>query len=152
MPMNDAALSLRPARPQDAAACAQILNDWIDATPWMPRVHAAEAVLQHYRDVVIPQRNVLVATQEGTVAGYLAIDEGEAEITSFYVRHPGQGIGAALIQAAKTGRGQLSLWTFQANDGARRFYARQGFREVARTTGENEEGLPDVRYLWEGAP
>ncbi|WP_220185058.1 GNAT family N-acetyltransferase [Paracoccus sp. S1E-3] len=148
--MSDAAPTLRPARPQDAGACAEIPNGWIDATPWMPRIHSAEAVRQRYREVVIPRRNVLVATHGGAVAGFLAIDE--AEITSFYMRLPGRRIGAALLGAAKTGRMRLSLWTFQANRGARRFYLREGFREVARTAGENEEGLPDVQYLWEGTP
>ena len=42
----------------------------------------------------------------------------------------------------------LELWTFQANDGARRFYERHGFEAVAMTDGDNEEGAPDVRYRW----
>ena len=40
------------------------------------------------------------------------------------------------------------LWTFVANAPARRFYAREGFVEVRRTGGENEEGLPDVLLKW----
>ena len=45
--------------------------------------------------------------------------------------------------------GHLTLWTFQANDGARRFYAREGFREVEFTDGAgNAEKLPDVRLEW----
>jgi hypothetical protein len=40
------------------------------------------------------------------------------------------------------------LWTFVANAGARRFYAREGFVEARRTEGENEEGLPDVLLTW----
>jgi hypothetical protein len=35
-----------------------------------------------------------------------------------------------------------------ANEGARRFYARQGFVEIGRSEGENEEGLPDVLFRW----
>jgi putative acetyltransferase len=46
------------------------------------------------------------------------------------------------------GRDRLSLWTFQANEGARRFYAREGFAEVRMTEGDNEEGLPDVLLEW----
>ena len=144
--------TLRAARIEDASACAQILNNWIDTTPWMPRVHSVAAVQAHYRDVVNAKLTLLVSECDGTVAGYLAIDEAGDEITSLYARDPGQGVGAALIAAAKTGRAQLSLWTFQANDGARRFYLREGFREGERTAGENEEGLPDVQYLWECAP
>ena len=150
--MSDAAgIRLRSARPDDAPAFAAILNHWIDTTPWMRRAVPAEALLQRYREVVIPQRHILVAETGGEVAGLLAIDEASAEITSFYARRPGRGIGTALMAAAQKDRARLWLWTFQANDGARRFYLRTGFREVARTAGENEEGLPDVQYLWESA-
>ena len=149
--MSDgAALILRPARLQDAAACAQILSRWIDATPWMPRLHSAEAIETHYRTVVIPRRRMFIAETRGAVAGYLAVDPAEAEITTFYCAAPGAGVGPVLLNAAKAGQKRLSLWTFQANEGARRFYTREGFRKVATTSGENEEGLPDVQYLWEG--
>jgi hypothetical protein len=40
----------------------------------------------------------------------------------------------------------FSLWTFQANLGARRFYERHGCRQVRRTDGDNEENLPDILY------
>jgi hypothetical protein len=43
----------------------------------------------------------------------------------------------------------FQLWTFQANTGARRFYARHSCREVEWTNGEhNEEKTPDVRLVW----
>ena len=46
---------------------------------------------------------------------------------------------------------RLFLWTFVANQKARAFYRREGFREVEQTEGDNEEGLPDVRLTWEAA-
>ena len=56
------------------------------------------------------------------------------------------------MAAAKARRPEgLTLWTFVANEGARRFYAREGFVEVGRTEGENEEGLPDVLLAWKPA-
>ena len=45
----------------------------------------------------------------------------------------------------------LTLWTFAANAAARRFYAAQGFVELRRTDGDNEEGLPDILLAWPGA-
>ena len=45
----------------------------------------------------------------------------------------------------------FSLWTFQQNLRARRFYERHGFVAVEETDGlGNEERAPDVRYLWTG--
>ena len=61
----------------------------------------------------------------------------------------GPGLGTRLLDRAKAERPDgLDLWTFQANTGARRFYERHGFVEVARTDGDNEEGAPDVRLAW----
>jgi len=73
------------------------------------------------------------------------------DIHSLYVaRHAqGKGVGKALLDDAKTRSDHLELWTFQANRGAQRFYKREGFRAVETTDGtRNEEGLPDVRFVW----
>ena len=51
---------LRPGRPEDAVACAAILNDWIDTREWMPRVHAPEDVVEFYQTVIFPKREVWV--------------------------------------------------------------------------------------------
>ena len=47
----------------------------------------------------------------------------------------------------------LSLWTFQRNAAARRFYERQGFTLVEATDGSrNMEKEPDVLYRWPSNP
>ena len=138
---------LRPGKPDDAVACAAILNDWIDDRPWMPRIHTHAAVEAFYRDFVFQKRQVWVAGDP--VAGFMALDPEQDMVTALYVAKPGQGIGRALLDHAKRGRDALELWTFVANEGARRFYAREGFSEVRRTDGDNEESLPDVLLRWE---
>lgn len=141
---------IRMALPGDASAFAAIKNAWIDETPWMVRVHAAEDVQRHYADVVLPRGEVLVAGTTG-VDGYLVLD-GEV-VTSLFVASAarGKGIGAALLGQAKVVRRWLELWTFRVNEGARRFYKREGFAEAGRSHGENEERLPDVLLRWERA-
>ncbi|MEL6801114.1 MAG: GNAT family N-acetyltransferase [Pseudomonadota bacterium] len=137
---------IREGRPEDAAACAAILNRWIDATPWMPRIHPTEDVERHYREDVFPRRTVWVA---GTpVVGFLAFDPESAVITALYVATPGAGIGKTLIDHAKAKASVLTLWTFVANTGARSFYRREGFVHAERTEGDNEERLPDIRMEW----
>jgi GNAT superfamily N-acetyltransferase len=62
----------------------------------------------------------------------------------------GRGIGSALLEHA-TGRrpAGFTLWTFQQNMGARRFYERRGLSVVRLTDGEgNEERTPDALYAW----
>ncbi|CAM5520328.1 hypothetical protein STENM327S_03280 [Streptomyces tendae] len=63
----------------------------------------------------------------------------------------GRGLGDRFVALAKERRaGGLSLWTFQVNAPARRFYERHGFTPVQWTDGErNEEREPDVRYVWQ---
>ncbi|MEL6292571.1 MAG: GNAT family N-acetyltransferase [Pseudomonadota bacterium] len=84
------------------------------------------------------------------MTGFLARD-GEA-IHALYIAPAaqGQGIGSALLQQAQAASPRLSLWTFQANTGAQRFYKRHGFDEVLRTSGTgNDEKLPDIRMFWQ---
>lgn len=140
---------IRGGRPEDAEPCAAILNAWIDDTPWMPRVHPAEDVARHYREFVFVKRRVHVADAGNGPLGYVALSE-EGEVTSLYIRKDtrGQGLGARLLDRAKADHARLSLWTFQANAGARRFYGRAGFKETDRSDGDNEEGLPDIQFGW----
>ncbi len=45
----------------------------------------------------------------------------------------------------------FSLWVFQSNTGARRFYERHGLVELEHTDGSgNEEKSPDLRMAWPG--
>jgi ribosomal protein S18 acetylase RimI-like enzyme len=62
----------------------------------------------------------------------------------------GRGIGSALLDQAKTRRPDgFRLWTFQQNEGARRFYERHGLRVIRLTDGEdNEEKTPPALYAW----
>ncbi|MEM7237705.1 MAG: GNAT family N-acetyltransferase [Pseudomonadota bacterium] len=131
---------------EDAAACAGILNDWIDATEWMPRCHSHADVVGHYRSHVLPEQQVWVAEVSGRVVAFLALAE-DRTVTALYVAAAsrGAGLGTALLDAA--GRAcPLRLWTFAVNHGARLFYLRRGFHEARRTDGENEEGLPDILF------
>lgn len=143
---------LRPALPSDMAECAAIHSAWIDATPWMPRVHPLSDMERYYRESVFGTAEVIVAEAAGEVVGFLVLSP-EGFVSALYLRSTarGQGIGSRLIAAAKerlpTG---LSLWTFEANMDARRFYGRHGFIERRRTDGDNEEGLPDVLLQWPG--
>ncbi len=135
-----------PVVPEDARACAAVLNDWIDATPWMPRVHPPDDVARHYRESVLPQQRVFVAERDGRIDGFVAVAADGETVSALYLAPEacGRGLGPALLNAVRGG--PQRLWTFRTNEGARRFYAREGFREVRQTEGDNEEGLPDILF------
>lgn len=137
------------ATPQDVSALAAILRGWILQTPWMPKLHtpAEDMAFLHH---LIATQDVTVAHRTGDVVGFVA--RSGAEISALYLcpTARGQGLGTQLLDRAKAETHRLDLWTFQANSGARRFYARNGFVETDLTDGaRNEERLPDVRLIWE---
>lgn len=139
-------MTLRRAEAADAPALGRVLSDWIDETPWMPRLHT-RAEDEGFVAGLIADCDVW--TKEGTT-GFIAVRG--TKISAIYVAPTarGAGLGQRLIGSAKADRKALNLWTFQANGGAIRFYLREGFREVERTDGAaNEEALPDVRMRWE---
>jgi GNAT superfamily N-acetyltransferase len=144
------AYSIDVARRGDMAACATILNRWIDETEWMPRIHLADAVISYYEEEVFAKRKVFVAKADQTIAGFAAVDEA-ALVTALYVDRSNrrQGVGSLLIDHLKILMpARLRLWTFQNNLLAQKFYARHGFVEINRTDGDNEEGLPDILMEW----
>jgi GNAT superfamily N-acetyltransferase len=87
----------------------------------------------------------------GTLVGIMVLDG--SWIDQLYVEPTmtGRGIGASLVKLAKGERpAGLRLWTFASNAGARRFYEQHGFVERHRTEADNEEGAPDILYVWPG--
>jgi enamine deaminase RidA (YjgF/YER057c/UK114 family)/ribosomal protein S18 acetylase RimI-like enzyme len=144
-------VTLRRAVAVDAEAVAEVyLRSYDAALPTVVRPHPDDAVRAYFRDVVVPHRETWVAEADGAVVGLMVL--ADEEISQLYL-HPdwrGRGIGDRFVALAKerAPRG-LSLWTFQVNKPAHRFYERHGFRTVEHTDGsDNEEREPDVRYEW----
>jgi GNAT superfamily N-acetyltransferase len=144
-------VKLRAANSNEAGAIADIHSAARrEAMPWLPVLHSAEETRAWVATIVLPNQDVLVAEDDDQVVGYVALDG--AKLNDLYVRPgwQGRGIGTALLAAAKAASpGELCLWAFQRNDGARRFYERHGFAVIELTDGAgNEEREPDVRYRW----
>lgn len=119
-----------------------------------PLIHDDESVNAWMACHVLAATEVWIARLAGdaTSVGFLAI-EGH-QLDQLYVDPDltGRGIGSSLLSLAKKKRPDgLSLWTFTANAGARRFYERHGFVPVRATSGDNEEQAPDVLYRWPGS-
>jgi GNAT superfamily N-acetyltransferase len=142
---------VREARPEDAGAIAEIWLASFKATYGFPPAHADDEVRAWVRDILLPETHTWIAEEErGAAKGFISIGEGSIEQLYVSPGWTGRGIGSRLMRFAKQRRpARLELWTFQVNDGARRFYERHGFRAVELTDGAgNEERQPDVRYVW----
>lgn len=146
---------LRRATGADAPAVADVwLRSFAAALPTVVRPHSDEEVRAYFRDVVLPAAETWVAgagpAGGGAVVGVMVL-EGD-ELSQLYLApdRRGHGIGDRFVRLAKERRPRgLSLWTFQVNTPARRFYERHGFTAVEWTDGSgNEEREPDVRYEW----
>jgi GNAT superfamily N-acetyltransferase len=144
-------VQVRYAHPSDADALADVwLRSRRASMPAIPApVHSDDEVRTWIADTVLPARAVWVATVNGEPVALLVL--GDGWIDQLYVdpSHTGHGIGSQLVAVAQREHPDgLDLWTFAANEGARRFYEHHGFLAVEMTDGDNEEGAPDVRYHW----
>ncbi|MFG2801992.1 GNAT family N-acetyltransferase [Streptomyces pseudovenezuelae] len=142
---------IRRATASDAAASADVyLRSFAAALPTVVRPRSDDEVRAYIRDVVVPSHETWVAVAEEQVVGLMVLD---GDLLSQLYLDPGwrgRGIGDRFVTLAKErGPRGLSLWTFQVNEPAHRFYERHGFVEAERTDGSgNEEREPDVRYVW----
>ena len=144
-------VELRPADPLDAGATGDILWRFQNKTGWMPNLYSkAETVA--FCGTMIDRNWVTVAVLGGVVTGFLARDRGFIHSLFVASEETGKGVGTALLNDAKGRSDVLDLKTFVANEGAQRFYLREGFVENGRGDGsDNDENLPDIAYRWRKA-
>ncbi|MFF4300744.1 GNAT family N-acetyltransferase [Streptomyces sp. NPDC001601] len=146
-----AGVVLRRAGGPDAAGVADVwLRSFDAALPTVVRPRSDDEVRAYIRDVVVPARETWVAEAGGRVVGMMVLAE---ELLSQLYLAPEwrrRGIGDRFVALAKErSPSGLTLWTFQVNKPAHRFYERHGFVAVEHTDGSgNEEREPDVRYVW----
>jgi GNAT superfamily N-acetyltransferase len=88
----------------------------------------ARTVREHY----MPAADILVAETEGKASGFIALLG--SFIGGLFVdpSQHGQGIGRALTLEARRRHPTLEVEVYEANAGARRFYAGLGFTEAGR--------------------
>ncbi|MEL6574006.1 MAG: GNAT family N-acetyltransferase [Pseudomonadota bacterium] len=135
---------MRRANPNDAPACAAIVNDWIDAKDWLPRQHSPQAIEEMIR-AGIPMREFWVVGDP--IQGYLSFNTEVNQIMGLYTALPGNGVGKALMERVKEGRDWLQLWSHAANAKAHAFYRREGFVEVGNKE-SGVDGIPEIRMEW----
>jgi GNAT superfamily N-acetyltransferase len=144
-------VDIRRARSDEGPALAALYlrsrRASIPAIP--PPIHTDPEVEEWFATVVLPQREVWVVEHADGLIALLVLEPDW--LSDLYVdpRHTGRGVGSALVVLAKErSPGGLLLWAFGSNSGARRFYERHGFVAVGGSDGDNEEGMPDIKYHW----
>lgn len=148
---DEPAAVLRRAAEPDALAAADVwLRSFAAALPTVARPRTDDEVRDYFRGVVVPLRETWVAEAGDTVVGVMVLDEGLLSQLYLDPDWRGRGLGDRFMAVAKERRPRgLTLWTFQVNKPAHRFYERHGFVAAEFTDGsDNEEREPDVRYVW----
>jgi ribosomal protein S18 acetylase RimI-like enzyme len=142
---------IRPARSDDAEAIADLHFDSRRvAMPWLPVLHSREDTIAYFAGHVLLLEETLVAEVNQLVVGFIALEGDHVDHLYIAPAYQGRGIGDKLLALAKELRPDgLTLWTFQRNAPARRFYEARGFVASEFTDGSrNEERVPDVLYTW----
>jgi GNAT superfamily N-acetyltransferase len=143
-------IAIRSAVAADADHIAALYLASFGATYTFALSHSDDEVRAWVRDVLVPAGHAIVAVDAGAIAGFAVVEPGDLDQLYVAPDRLGEGIGRRLLDAAKARSPDgLALYTFQVNDRARRFYERNGF--VADQFGDgtgNEEGQPDVHYVW----
>jgi GNAT superfamily N-acetyltransferase len=145
------ALTIRKLHLADIPAAALVHRIAFDERlPWIAGLHTPDEDRDFWSVHVFRDCVVWGAEEEGALVGVIAFREDWIDQLYVLPRAQGRGVGNRLLDVAKSAFPQLSLWTFQRNASARRFYEAHGFVAVDQTDGAaNEEREPDVLYRWE---
>ncbi len=154
MPTDPPDLMIRPAGHADLQAIAEVyLEARQAAVPAMPPpVHTVEEIRAHIGGWDLTAKQVWLAEVAADVVGFAALSADWLDDLYLRPEYAGQGIGSAILDLVKAQRpAGFSLWVFESNEPARRFYRRHGLIELDHTDGhDNEEHAPDVRMAWPG--
>jgi putative acetyltransferase len=103
----------------------------------------------YFRNTVVPGADVWVAHRGDVLLGFMALEEDLIDQLFVAVGAQGQGVGTALVEKAKAlWPGGLQAYTFQKNEAARSFFAKQSFVEVGFGVSPPPEVEPDVELAW----
>ncbi|MGE4371428.1 MAG: GNAT family N-acetyltransferase [Xanthobacter sp.] len=134
-------LVIRPYQPEDQPRLLEIWHAASALGHLFLGVERLEAQKKLVSDVYLPQAETFVAGRSTALLGFIGLLD--SFIGGLFV-DPAchrQGVGGALVRHAQALKRELSLNVYEANAGARAFYARLGFVETGRQD-KDDEGLP----------
>ena len=137
--------------PFQAKYAEQTVNMWRDSKEraiGQKETHSVENHLDFLTNILPEHYHIDIALIGERVVGMVAYHETELNQLYVHVEFQGMGIGQMLLDKVKAqSRGRLTLYTFDVNKNAQRFYEKNGFNIIGRGH-ENEENLPDIQYEW----
>lgn len=151
--MKELVIGIRRARPEDAAAVAEVFAAaWREAYAGIIPGVALEQMLARrgpgwWRSAIGRRRSLVVLEIGETISGYIAYGRcrdrslrAEGEIDEFYLapQYQGLGFGKRMMNAVRNefadrGVKRVAIWALAENDRACGFYQSLGGRRIAET-------------------
>lgn len=111
-------------------------------------MHSFESHVNFLNQILPREFTVELATVAEKVVGIIAYDRSQINQLYIHSGYQNTGIGKKLLDRAKEqSNGTLTLYTFEVNKIAQRFYEKNGFVSIGRGS-DNEENLTDIKYEW----
>jgi len=142
--------TFREADSSDAPSCVEILENYIDQTPWI------NITLDETQELVSSWGNLFeseeawVALDNDRIVGFCERTASSGNnIGALYVvpELRSVGIGKRLLDMAKADCDQIIVWAYEKNVQGRRFYRREGLVENYREFDE-DCNLMDIMHIW----
>jgi len=137
---------IRSGQQSDVVACVDILRDWADETPWMAELDDLQP-MQAFWSGLFETDLVWVAEMGDRIAGFCTRDNDNIGALYVVAEARSTGIGKRLLDMAKAHRDWITVWAYEKNIHALRFYKREGLVEVSREI-ENESNLMNIEHRW----
>jgi RimJ/RimL family protein N-acetyltransferase len=114
-------------------------------------IHSFEEHVAFLNNILSKNNKIYIGIHNAKVVGMIAFNENEVNQLYIHIDYQGKGLGKRFLELAKTNsKGRLTLFTFEVNHKAQRFYEKNGFKIIGSGY-ENEENLDDIKYEWVGS-
>ena len=113
-------------------------------------IHYFENHVNFLNNILNIDNEIYIAIEINTnrVIGILAFNENEINQLYIHTGYQGKGLGKKFLDIAKNkSKGRLTLFTFEVNEKAQKFYENNGFKIIEKGN-DNEENLNDIKYEW----
>jgi ribosomal protein S18 acetylase RimI-like enzyme len=148
--VNQGKFIITPYKPEYAEQTVQMWRDSKEQAIGQKEIHSFENHVYFLNHILTEQYNIDLAIIDEKVVGMIAYNKREISQLYIHIDYQGNGMGQTLLNKVKEqSSGRLTLYTFEVNENAQRFYEKHGFKIIGRWH-QNEENLPDLRYEWRG--
>jgi ribosomal protein S18 acetylase RimI-like enzyme len=146
--VNQEEINIIQYTPKYAEQTVKMWRDSKEKAIGKKEIHSFENQIDFTNQILPVQFQIEVALVSDKIVGMIAYNETEISQLYIHLDYQGIGIGQRLLDGAKKkSTGRLTLYTFEVNKKAQRFYEKHGFTIIGRGY-ENEENLPDIKYEW----